>query len=217
MVILSVALSLALVACEPLVTIRVQNQTTEILKIFNDGEVFVGNASPGEEVKFQIESIYPKYKIIAKDIDGNIVYSTSFTREDVSGNRTYTVIIQGIGIGEQRGSTTALALAELLTFVIGGFLMGLILFVLGKLSGRLRVRRRFLVMFVGLAEFVILLAGFASGSVITLPYLVFSVLIPLFCAIATYFALGMAGRIGIKKKRESSQAKTGNPPPSKLK
>ena len=76
---------------EPLVEIRVHNQTDEILNIFNDGEVFVGQAIPGGGVMFELESIYPEYEITAKDMNGNMVYSASFTRDDIKGEKTYDV------------------------------------------------------------------------------------------------------------------------------
>lgn len=91
-VIFLVTLAFALEACEPLITFRVQNQTHETLKVYRD-DLFLGEAIAGGEVKFEIEVIYPTYNIIAKDMDGNVVYTANFTRKDISGKRTYRVVI----------------------------------------------------------------------------------------------------------------------------
>ena len=87
LIIFLVILSLTLGACflplEPMLHITVHNQTDEPLQIFFDGETFIGNVVPGGEVKFETAGIYPKYKIIAKDMDGNVVYTTTFTEDDI--------------------------------------------------------------------------------------------------------------------------------------
>jgi hypothetical protein len=79
-------------SCEPRVTIYVENQTTEVLSIY-ESDLLTGTAGPGETVKFRHLAIYPTYEIIAKDSEGNTVYSTTFTREDLSGKKTYRVVI----------------------------------------------------------------------------------------------------------------------------
>ncbi|MBI4188784.1 MAG: hypothetical protein HY529_06225 [Chloroflexi bacterium] len=85
-----VILSLALVACEPMLTIRVHNQTDETFQIFFFDKL-IGKAASRGEVIFEQIGILPKYKIVAKDINGNIVYTANFTRRDVSGKKTYDV------------------------------------------------------------------------------------------------------------------------------
>jgi len=81
-----VTLSFTLGACflpgEPMLYITVHNRTDETLKIFND-DVFIDNAAPKGGVKFEIDGIYQKYKIVAKDMEGNVVYATTFTRDDI--------------------------------------------------------------------------------------------------------------------------------------
>ena len=98
LVILLVASSFAIVACniriipyEPAINIRIHNQTDEALQIFIDGEVYIGRASPGGEVVWEIERNQPNYKITAKDMDGNTVYVVTWTRNDLKGKYTYDV------------------------------------------------------------------------------------------------------------------------------
>ncbi len=80
-----------LMACEPGIDIRIHNQTDETLQIFIDGEVFIGDAIPGGEVVWGVARIFPHYTITAKDIDGEIVYTADFTRDDLKGKKTYDV------------------------------------------------------------------------------------------------------------------------------
>ena len=77
-------------ACEPSVDIEVHNQTNETLKIFT-GNTFIGDAAPREEVKFGTAAIFPKYRIIAKDMEGNVVFTANFTSDDFKGEKIYYV------------------------------------------------------------------------------------------------------------------------------
>ncbi len=86
-----VAISSVFMACEPLIDIRIHNQTDETLQIFIDSEVFIGNALPGGEVVWEIERIQPTYNITAKDMDGNALFTANFTRDDLKGKKTYDV------------------------------------------------------------------------------------------------------------------------------
>ena len=79
-------------ACEPMLTIRVHNQTDKTLKIFF-GDAFIDYAAPEQEVKIRTLGIFPGYEIIAKDVEENVVYTANFTREDISGKKTYRVTI----------------------------------------------------------------------------------------------------------------------------
>ena len=91
-----ISLMLALSACEPLINLMVQNKTDIELQIyegFTGDEIRIGNAVPNGEVKFKTESIYPDYRIAAKDENGNLVFSTTFTRYDLQGKKEYLVII----------------------------------------------------------------------------------------------------------------------------
>ena len=85
------AFSFALGACEPLVTIRIHNQTNETLKIFT-GDTFIDSAAPGKEVNWEIETIYNAYQISAKNIDGSTIYSKLFTREELRINNWRVVM-----------------------------------------------------------------------------------------------------------------------------
>ena len=91
-----ISLMLIFSACEPLIIIRVQNQTEMALQIyqgFAGDEILMGNAVPNGEVKFKTESRYPEYRIAAKDENGNLVFSTTFTNWDLQGKKEYLVII----------------------------------------------------------------------------------------------------------------------------
>ena len=86
-------LILILAACEPGATIHVLNQTDETLQIF-DGNVFIATTVSGEEKKFDLLGpLSDHYTVVAKDLEGNVVYTTNFTRRDLSGKKTYTVVI----------------------------------------------------------------------------------------------------------------------------
>ena len=98
-------LATAVSACEPLITIHVQNKTDETLQIEID-EVPVGKALPDGEVTHQTYVIFSTYSVIAKDMDGNIVHTANFTREDISGKKTHSVVIPAIAKGEQSDNAT---------------------------------------------------------------------------------------------------------------
>jgi len=91
LLIFMVALSFALMACEPTLYITVHNQTDETLQIFLDGETFIDKAIPGGEVKFKTAGIFSHYNVTAKGIDGNLLYTANFTRDDLKGKKTYDV------------------------------------------------------------------------------------------------------------------------------
>jgi hypothetical protein len=71
------------VSCEPLAPIEVRNGTTEPLMIFiNDNRI--GEVAPQMAIKNNIVWIKEtKYNIVAKNSQGNIVYSELFTDEDL--------------------------------------------------------------------------------------------------------------------------------------
>ncbi|MBI4187681.1 MAG: hypothetical protein HY529_00570 [Chloroflexi bacterium] len=108
-VILLVAISFVLGACNPwspippsdsTVTISVENVTRETLLIFYNN-VFIGRISEYAEVSWEADATLPQYIIVAEDlggnmaagIHGNVVYATTFTRDDLKGKRTYRVVI----------------------------------------------------------------------------------------------------------------------------
>lgn len=92
LLVLLMALFVMLVACEPSIQIQVHNQTDKPLQIFI-GDTFVANGSPGKVVKFETWAIAPYYQIVAKDMEGSVVYTINFTSENISGKKTYRVII----------------------------------------------------------------------------------------------------------------------------
>jgi hypothetical protein len=71
-------LSLIFGACEPLVEIKIHNETNQTLRIFT-GETFIESAAPGKKVNWEIETIYDEYEISAKDMAENTVYAKTFT------------------------------------------------------------------------------------------------------------------------------------------
>ena len=101
-----VTLSAVISACEPLITIRVQNQTNQSIQIFND-DVFIDTAVPGGEVKYDLPAIFPDYIVVAKDAEGNVVYTANFTRRDISGKKIYSVVIPPTAkASQQSGNAT---------------------------------------------------------------------------------------------------------------
>ncbi|MFC1920430.1 hypothetical protein ACFLYQ_01745 [Chloroflexota bacterium] len=84
---------------EPERGIRIQNNTNEVLEIFLDGEfnvddeVYLGRVSPQDEVFWVTEALFLYDKVTAKDMDGNIVYVVTWTRDDTAGKETYDVYL----------------------------------------------------------------------------------------------------------------------------
>jgi len=85
-----VTVSFILMACNAMIDIRIHNQTDQTLKIYT-GDAIIGNAFPGERIVWEIENFQPKYNIIAKDIDGNVLYTANYTRDDFKGKKTFDV------------------------------------------------------------------------------------------------------------------------------
>ncbi len=85
-----VTVSSVFMACEPGINIRVHNQTAQTLKIFT-GDTFIEDVLPGGEIDWEVVSILPKYTITAKDMDGNVLYTANYTRDDFKGKKTYDV------------------------------------------------------------------------------------------------------------------------------
>ncbi|MBI4187682.1 MAG: hypothetical protein HY529_00575 [Chloroflexi bacterium] len=80
--ILLVTISLGIMACEPMLIVRVHNQADETLQIFLDDEVFIAEIIPGVEVTFKTDGIHSQYTVTAKDKDGNTVYVATWTKDD---------------------------------------------------------------------------------------------------------------------------------------
>ena len=85
-----VAVSSVFMACEPIIDISIHNQTDETLKIFT-GDTLIGNALPGGEIVWEIARIFLHYNVTAKDMDGNVLFTANFTRDDLKGKKTYDV------------------------------------------------------------------------------------------------------------------------------
>ena len=90
LLILLVTVSSVLMACNAMIDIRIHNQTAQTLKIFRGG-TFIEDILPGEEIVWEIASIYPNYRITAKDMDGKVLYTANYTRDDFKGKKTYDV------------------------------------------------------------------------------------------------------------------------------
>jgi hypothetical protein len=84
-----VAISLANSACtcglplEPGLTVRVHNQADKTLKIYDNRGGYVGDIAPQGELTYY-RFAFPPYKVTAKDAEGNVVYSASFTQKDLT-------------------------------------------------------------------------------------------------------------------------------------
>jgi len=89
-VILTSAVGACIPVIEPALDITVHNQTNETLQIFF-GAADIGQVAPGSNIKFTTGANLPFYDIIAKDTNGNIVYSVNFTQDDLKGKRRYDV------------------------------------------------------------------------------------------------------------------------------
>jgi hypothetical protein len=92
-------ISSGLTACEPSIDITIRNQTNETLQIYIGvgGDVFIGEALPGGEVVWSIERIQPHYTITVRDMDGDVLYTANFTRDDLNGKKTYDVYFPPLG------------------------------------------------------------------------------------------------------------------------
>ena len=91
MVIFLVAISLALVACEPSIGIEIHNETDKTLNIYT-GDTLIGSVDPGKELTWDTEPIYNAYQISAKDADGKTIYSDIISREEMERNKWRVVI-----------------------------------------------------------------------------------------------------------------------------
>jgi len=91
--ILLILMSGVLMACEHLIDITIHNQTDETLQKYSSisGDVFIGDALSQGEVVWTVERILPYYTITVKDMDGEVVYTAEFTRDDLKGKKTYDV------------------------------------------------------------------------------------------------------------------------------
>lgn len=77
---------------EPGLDIRVYNRGSELLTIYYD-DIYVGQIKSAVELEFTTIGILPSYTITAIDVDGNIVYSKRFTREELA-KMKYLIEIQ---------------------------------------------------------------------------------------------------------------------------
>jgi hypothetical protein len=91
---------------DPVLTIQISNQTEQTLEVCNEGESFVGKVASAGEIKFQIDAIFLHYSVVAKDMQGNIVYTANFTKEGIAGKRTYRIVIPGSGNGNEKSDNT---------------------------------------------------------------------------------------------------------------
>jgi hypothetical protein len=84
------------VACEGPAPIKIVNQTDQLLTIYITDQR-VGEVSPGTEIKNQNRLISISgikiYPIIAKNSKGDVVYSSSFTRDQLSRDMDWIIVI----------------------------------------------------------------------------------------------------------------------------
>jgi hypothetical protein len=79
---LVILLVLLLPACEPIAPIKVQNNTDQNLTIFING-INIGDVAPGGEIRNRKELIVDRYKIEAKNSQGQTLYKQERTYEDM--------------------------------------------------------------------------------------------------------------------------------------
>ena len=79
-----VIISLAMTGCSESFTIQVHNQTDETLQIIYEHEIFIAEIIPDVVVTF-LAGKTPgwDYTITAKDTVGDIIYTTTFTYDDI--------------------------------------------------------------------------------------------------------------------------------------
>jgi hypothetical protein len=80
----------SLTACEPGVTIQIQNNTDETLSIFIYG--YEGDVAPGETIETSNTWIENRYNIEGKNPQGEIVYERSITYEEMEKTEWKVVI-----------------------------------------------------------------------------------------------------------------------------
>ena len=79
-------------ACEPIAPIRIQNNTPEQLSIFIDDES-IGDVAPGEEIRNELIIVNIRYRIEAKDEEGNLLYYKTFTLDEMVDELDWKVLI----------------------------------------------------------------------------------------------------------------------------
>ncbi len=110
---LMVCLCLALifiscVACNGYRDLVIENQTTKVLTIYSD-ETALGNVGPGAQIiQRRIPSNSTPWLIVAKNLQGETVFSRSFKYNDMQyiGNGTYKVVITRSEKGAEISSNT---------------------------------------------------------------------------------------------------------------
>ena len=85
-------------ACEPYAPLRVQNQTDQTLSIYVvwlDKSYYVGDVAPGEEIQNENRNIlqFSSFPIEAKDAQGNVVYSKTYTGLELRQKLHWTIVI----------------------------------------------------------------------------------------------------------------------------
>ena len=85
-------------ACEPIAPLKVKNETGQTLSIYvvwQDEAYYMGDVKPGEEIKNENPNIleFSSFPIEAKDAEGNVVYSRTFTMVEMTEELNYKVVI----------------------------------------------------------------------------------------------------------------------------
>jgi len=79
---LVILLVLLLPACEPIAHIKIQNKTEQNLTIFIN-DINIGDVAPGGEIRNRKEWVTERYKIEAKNSQGQTLYKQEITYEDM--------------------------------------------------------------------------------------------------------------------------------------
>ena len=84
------AIMVVFAACEPWLQVKITNNTSQILEIYIDvsprgGTIFIGEVAPGmtlETKRTGIAAIFPEYRLIAKNQQGEVVYDQLFSSKE---------------------------------------------------------------------------------------------------------------------------------------
>jgi hypothetical protein len=110
-IIIMLLIPLIFISCEPLVSIVLENQTTQILSVFVDSTL-IGKIEPRNQIaeKYSAAGFSYKFLIEAKDEQGQIVFSERISRQQMQhekGSNVYKVVIPVLKESMESSNTTA--------------------------------------------------------------------------------------------------------------
>ena len=95
---LLLTLSFALLSCEPVAPLRIENQSDQTLYIYvrwHGQTYYVGDVAPGAEIKNNNRQIlqFSSFPIEATNAQGNVVYSKTYTTLELMEKLDWKVVI----------------------------------------------------------------------------------------------------------------------------